>query len=270
MELATLGSPKELNLIETLPLKGFSRLGLAYDAFPTRGLKEQLFAASTENQLLAQVDPSVRCRLLDRAKLVQLDTETALSEPGERASYAYFFLDAVCALVSNFEDGRSIDVGMIGKEGMSDPTALFGGGVSLYRNTVRLKGWAIRTPMFVVTEEFKTNPTFRDQSLRFMGVFFHDIAQSAACNHSHTLNQRLCRWLLALCDRIGAREAVLTHEAIGRALGSTRADISRALGALRASRAIDLGRGKLQIVDRERLLRCSCECYPSTHRKSAF
>jgi CRP-like cAMP-binding protein len=103
--------------------------------------------------------------------------------------------------------------------------------------------------------------------LRYAHALFNQVAQSAACNHFHTLEQRCCRWLLMTHDRMQADESLLTQEFLAMMLGVQRTGVSRAAGALQDAGLITYTRGNVAILDRRSLKRLSCECYGVAKRE---
>jgi CRP-like cAMP-binding protein len=230
-------------------------------------LVHSLSTPNIANRILASLPSDEQSRILTHARFIRLERNTRISEVGARIAHCYFFIDAVANIVSSFEDGRSVDVGLIGIEGMSDVSVLLGGRESLHRTVVHVPGLAIRVPVADVLNEFQCGRRFQENALHFLHALFGQITQSAACNRSHLLNRRLSRWLLDLYDRIGPRQVEMTHELLAQILGTNRSDITRAMSLLRTARVIQMSRGKLQILSREMLLQSSCECYRAVQEK---
>lgn len=235
------------------------------ETFGSRSSWLNILSAAAQNSLLANLEPYAAAQLFGRARIVTLQPSVSLLDAGTEVTYAYFPLNAVCALVSSFEDGRCVEMGMIGPEGMIGAGALFGCRTNRQRVSIQIRGNALRVPISAVMELFEADVEFRSRILSFVHQLFDQVAQAVACNRTHLLNRRLCRWLLTLHDRIGVREVDITHEAIGQTLGANRSDITRAIAPLRTSRVVTMQRGKLVICDRHELLRRSCECYTAVH-----
>ena len=120
---------------------------------------------------------------------------------------------------------------------------------------------ALRVRVEVLVNEFNRDGPLRDLILRYMQALIWQISQSAACNRFHTVEERLCRWLLTSHDRIGAESVQLTQEALSHMLGATRPNVTDAAINLRTAGLIDYHHGNIRILDRVRLERAACECY---------
>jgi CRP-like cAMP-binding protein len=122
-------------------------------------------------------------------------------------------------------------------------------------------GSAFRMPSEQVCEEFRRNPFLRDLLLRYTNSFLVQISQSSICNCYHTLQERLCRWLLVAADALRSHNLLLTHDVIARLLGTRRASVTVAAGLMQRAGLIKMSRGRITILDRAGLEAMSCECY---------
>jgi CRP-like cAMP-binding protein len=126
---------------------------------------------------------------------------------------------------------------------------------------IQAEGHALRISTNDVQTEFRKGGKFRDLVLRYMHTLFTQVAQTAACNRLHSIEQRLARWLLLTQDRVASDEFVLTQDFLSRMLGVRRAGVSVAANTLKQAGLIDYRRGTMMVLDREGLERYSCECY---------
>ena len=146
---------------------------------------------------------------------VALAAGTVLYEPDEKIEHVYFLTDALVSIVSMNSEGSSVEIGLVGNEGMVGVPAILGG-VTPYRAIVQMAGDAFRIRGQRLCEEFQTNPFLRDLLLKYTNAFLIQIAQSSICNCYHTLQERLCRWLLVARDAVRSDVLVLTHDVIAR------------------------------------------------------
>jgi hypothetical protein len=153
-----------------------------------------------------------------------------------------------------------VEIGLIGSEGMVGVPAILGG-VAPYRAIVQMGGAAFRIRGRKIYEEFRKNAFLRDLLLKYTNVFLIQVAQSSICNCYHTLQERLCRWLLVARDAVQSDVLVLTHDVIARLLGTRRASVTVAAGLLQRAGLIKIGRGRITIRDAQGLAAISCECY---------
>jgi CRP-like cAMP-binding protein len=189
-----------------------------------------------------------------------------LTEAGQPSHHLYFPTTAVLSLVGITEAGGTVEVAVVGREGVASVSAALGQRRVPFRVVVQIEGLALRIPAAVVTRQLHV---CRDLHGRFLSYSFSVIAQvsqSAICNRFHTARQRLARWLLMTADRVGTVDLRLTHEFIAHMVGGPRSAVTEAASTLRASGAIDYRRGLLTITSLERLRQQSCECYEMVQR----
>jgi CRP-like cAMP-binding protein len=193
-----------------------------------------------------------------------------LSEPDSEVDYVYFPDDALISILSLNSDGSTLEIGLVGNEGMVGVHTILGGAAP-YRSVVQKSGGALRMRRRDIHAEFRRNSILQDALLKYTNAFLIQIAQSGVCNSYHTLQERLGRWLLVACECSQSRILPVTHEWLARVLGVRRASITVAAGRLRDSGVIRIRRGEITIIDLVGLRRISCECYlilqHSTRRK---
>jgi CRP-like cAMP-binding protein len=202
---------------------------------------------------------------LSRNKLPGLERVTlkrgaVLSEPDSEIDFVYFPDDALISILSLNTDGSTLEIGLIGSEGMVGVHAILGG-VAPYRAVVQKSGVALRMRRRDIHAEFRRNSTLQDVLLRYTNAFLIQIAKWGVCNSYHTLQERLSRWLLVAYECSQSKVLPVTHEWLARVLGVRRASITVAAGRLQQSGVIRIRRGEIVIIDLVGLKRISCECY---------
>jgi hypothetical protein len=160
-----------------------------------------------------------------------------------------------------FEDGASVEVGMVGNEGMFGVCVFLGSVSTPLEAVVQLPGDGMRMRADVLKREFQKGGRLQDLLLRYTQLFITQIAQTAACNRVHTVEVRLAKWLLMCQDRANSKDLALTHEFIATMLGTRRAGITEAANQLRGEGLINYRRGHVTVTDRDGLEALSCECY---------
>lgn len=174
----------------------------------------------TSNQILKALTSAEYERLAPSLEFVNLSVGEILCHADQPISYVYFPNRGTVSIISSFEDGRSVEVGMVGKEGMFGVCIILGSVSTPMEAQVQLPGDALRMRSDVLKKEFKKGGQLQDLLLRYTQAFITQIAQTAACNSKHTLDGRLARWLLMCQDRAHSKELKLTQEAISLMLGA--------------------------------------------------
>ena len=213
------------------------------------------------NRLLAALPREEYERLSPHLELVRLPPGKILYNAGEIVRYAYFPRGGMVSLLSITEEGRTIEVGMIGNEGMTGVPVILRSGMAPYQVMVQLAGNALRIRGDALREAFNRGGTLQDLLLRYTHSLLIQVAQSAACNRFHTVEERLCRWLLVSRDRVQTDTIQLTQEFISHMLGVPRTSVTMIAGALQKEGLIKYSRGRITLLDRRGLEAASCECY---------
>lgn len=214
-----------------------------------------------DNRLLAMLPEPVMSALRPSLARVQLEVGQVLAEDGVQQPFAYFPEDAVCSVMVYTEDGGSLEVGLIGPEGVVSTATFLSNGVSVGEVVVQQTGNAQRIPASVLRQAFEELPALRSILLRYTQAFMTQVAQSCACNSLHSIRQRSARWLLMMCDRVQAEEFDLSQGLMARMLGVGRPTVSLATGELRDASLIRFSRGRVAILDRLGLESSACGCY---------
>jgi len=173
----------------------------------------------------------------------------------------YFINRGIVSWLATLEDGNTVEAGVIGLEGLAGVSVLLGAPSTPNLALVQGELYASKISSGDLIGEFRRNGELNRLILRFMHSLFTQVAQTAACNRLHTLDQRLARWLLMMHDRINGDEFTLTQEFLSRMLGVRRAGVSVAANDLRHSGLIDYHRGNINVLNRRGLEAESCECY---------
>lgn len=213
------------------------------------------------NALLLALPRGEYERLSPHLELVRLTPGKILYNAGDAVRHAYFPKGGMICLLSTTEDGRTIEVGMIGSEGMAGIPIILQSGAAPYQVMVQLAGNALRIGRNVLGEEFNRGGKLRDLLLRYTHSLLIQVAQSAACNSFHTVEERLCRWLLVARDCVQTDTLHLTQEFLSQMLGVQRTSVTLIAGALQKKGLIRQSRGRITILNRRGLEAASCECY---------
>jgi CRP-like cAMP-binding protein len=219
-------------------------------------------SSPTANRILNALPRDEYERLALHLEYVKMSFGEVLCQPDETITHVYFPNSGTVSIVSTFEDGDRVEVGMVGNEGMFGICVVLGTLSTPLEAIVQMVGDGVRIPADVLRREFKKGGQLQDLLLRYTQAFITQIAHAAACNRSHEVNGRLAKWLLMCQDRSHSNSLELTHEFISEMLGIRRAGVTVAAGQFRQAGLISYSRGKITIIDRKGLEAASCECYP--------
>jgi CRP-like cAMP-binding protein len=218
-------------------------------------------APVSQNRLLAALPPEEIDRLAPQFQHVPLIFKEILFEAGDRIEFCYFPLNGVISLIASMEDGSSVEVGMVGKEGVTDVSVVLEGDISRHRGTVQHAGSALKLSAVAVRAELRRDAGLRSVLLRYTRFALAQATQSAACNRLHSVDRRCARWLLNMRDQVGADTFPMTHEFLAYMLGVRRSGVTVAAQALQQAGLVRYARGRLTILDGEGLEASACECY---------
>jgi CRP-like cAMP-binding protein len=214
-----------------------------------------------KNKILAALSDGEYQKLLPHLEAVDLPHGEVLYEMDGPVDYVYFPFNALISLVTQMTDGAIIEVGLIGNDGMSGVAALMGKETSPERAIIQIPDGGARAKFSVIKEEFKRGGELQLLLLAYARMLMRQVSQTAACNATHTTEERLSRWLLMCHDRVQSEELKLTQEFIAEMLGTRRATVSLAAMVLQTDGYIKYNRGQIKIVDRPGLEAFTCECY---------
>jgi CRP-like cAMP-binding protein len=214
------------------------------------------------NRLLAALPAADYTRILPSLTVVPLKLKDILHKPGEQIRDVYFPGGGFCSMLTVLEDGSMVEVATIGREGIVGVTAVLDG--TPVTSAAMVQGatdTCYRMKVDAFRREVDRHGAFHELMTHFAQALFGFVAQSTACNATHSVEQRLARWLLMAQDRMGSDEFPLTQEFVAMMLGASRPAVTLVAGTLQKAGLITYHRGHVTIVDRERLESASCECY---------
>ncbi|MBD2690278.1 Crp/Fnr family transcriptional regulator [Anabaena catenula] len=215
----------------------------------------------SNNKLLAALPKSDFEHLAPHLELVSLTSGQSIYEAEEPIKYVYFPGTAVISLLCTMDNGSSVEVGLVSKEGMVGIPVILGDDITNITAIVQVPGNALRIDADTLKTEFDRGVAIQDLLLRYVKTVYIEITQCAACNRLHTLEERLSRWLLTVSDRLNSNEFPLTQEFISHMLGVRRSGVTVAASTLSKAGMINYHRGNIKIINREALEASSCECY---------
>jgi CRP-like cAMP-binding protein len=215
------------------------------------------------NLLLASLPPEEFRQLAPRLKRVGLETGERLYEPEEAVTFIHFAEGGLLSLLSTMEDGASIEVGALGREGLGGVLVLLGADVAAHTAAVRVGANALRLRTAQARECFEQLPGFRARVLRYSRLLMSQVSQMTLCNTLHTVEQRLARWLMLARLRLDSATIPVTHEALSHMLGVRRSGVTVTVGALEQAGLVSHGRGFVRVEDAGGLAAAACECYPA-------
>lgn len=225
------------------------------------GSKRPVHVHLDKNTILRDLQGAARTAVTDAGELVNLKIRQTIYEPERPIADVYFPLDAIISIVAEMENGMMIEVGTIGREGLSAIPLLMGATSTANASYCQVPGLAMRVPVTVFRELMRTTPPFRQLLDRYLQAYVNMLGQLAACNRLHSIYERCARWLLMSRDRVDSDQIALTHEYLAMMLGTNRSGVSIAAATLQNAGYVSYARGKITILDRGGLESASCECY---------
>jgi CRP-like cAMP-binding protein len=213
------------------------------------------------NHLLAALPEAEWLRWLPQLEPVDLPLGNVLYESGNRLAHVYFPTTSIISLLYVMEDGASAEIAVVGYEGIVGISLFMGGESTPSRAVVQSAGQGFRLKADLMMQEFNRAGPVLHLLLRYTQALITQMAQTAVCNRHHSLDQQLCRWLLLSLDRLPSDELVMTQELIANMLGVRREGVTAAAGQLQQAGLIQYRRGRITVMDRERLEQRACECY---------
>jgi CRP-like cAMP-binding protein len=192
---------------------------------------------------------------------VNLPNHLVLHEAGGKLEFAYFPNRGLISLVVVMKDGRTAEAGVVGNEGFTGAPAAAGLSRGSLRAVVQITGDGFRVRAEALKNALKSSPRLQMLLNRYAAIRSMQIAQTAACNRLHGIEQRLARWLLMTQDRVASGSLRITHDFLATMLGTDRPSVSVAAGVLQRKGFIEYARGAVKIVNRKKLEASACECY---------
>jgi CRP-like cAMP-binding protein len=215
----------------------------------------------TGNWILAALPEDEFRHLAPHLQEVKLSLGQVIYEQGAPIIYAYFPVDSIISALHMMLDGSSIEVNLVGHEGVTGISALLGTGEAFNKWIAQVPGTAWRIDSQRLQDAFNHSGQLQRLLLLYTHALIKHMSQSVACNRLHQIEQRLCRWLLTIHDRVQRNDLRITHEFVARMLGVRRAGVTEALGTLQSAGMISLTRGQVTVLDRDGLEAAACECY---------
>jgi CRP-like cAMP-binding protein len=225
------------------------------------------FVAPGQNRLITVLSRDLQIRLLPRMEKITLPVKQLLYEPGQPLGHAYFPLSGVISLIITLKAGETVEVATIGNEGLLGTPLLLGTERSALKAVCQVSGQALKMRADNFKRSLEEHPEFNAVVRRYAQGLFDQIAQTTACNHVHSVQARMCRWLLMTHDRVGSDEFHLTQEFLAQMLGVRRPSVTVAAGLLQRAGLIRYQRGRIRIADRAGLEAGACECYETVRQE---
>jgi CRP-like cAMP-binding protein len=218
--------------------------------------------AALRNSLIEKLSPDDRAALLTASSPFDFKMGHVFLEAGDLVEYVYFVTGGIISAVAAMEDGRTVEVFMVGREGVTHPSAIGADSIRTFsRHAAQADGQSRRIEVSKLRELSHNRPGMRAIIAEYASGLQAELEQSGACNALHRADQRFAKWMLRCHDRIDGDTLNLTQEYLGSMLGSQRTTVNEAAQTLQKAGAITYSRGKITIVDRAALERIACECY---------
>jgi len=215
----------------------------------------------SHNRILAALPPVDFEALEQQLELVAMPLGQMLYEPGSPQRYAYFPTTAIASLHYVTESGASAETAGVGNKGVVGVSIFMGGNTTSSSAVVQTAGHGYRMERLRLKQGFSRAGLFQNLLLRYTQALMTQMAQTAACNRHHSVEQQLCRWLLLTMDRLPERELVMTQELVAGMLGVRRESVTETAGQLQSAGYIRYRRGHITVLNRDGLERHTCECY---------
>ena len=219
------------------------------------------------NFLLAALPDPEWQRWQSLLEKVEMPLGQVLYEPGTTLAHVYFPTTSIVSLLYVMENGASAEIAVVGNEGLVGISLFMGGESTPSRAVVQSAGHGLRLKAQLMKSEFERAGPVLHLLLRYTQALITQMAQTAACNRHHTLDQQLCRWLLLSLDRLRTNELAMTQELIANMLGVRREGVTEAALKLQQAGLISYARGRITVLDRAGLEERTCECYAVVKRE---
>jgi CRP-like cAMP-binding protein len=213
------------------------------------------------NKILLGIPDSEYGTVRPHLNFLDMPDHLRLHEPRVQIQYAYFPNSGMVSLVIVTAGGKSVEVGVLGKEGFAGAPLAVGLSRGISRAVVQIGGDGFRVAMTALQNVLRSTPQFQRLLTRYAVLQGMQVAQTAACNRLHTIEQRLARWLLLAQDRVDSGQLNLTHDFLAMMLGTDRPSVSLAASVMQKKCVIEYTRGAVKILNRKQLEGFACECY---------
>ena len=221
------------------------------------------------NRLLLALPARNLKRLMPELEHIRCQREQVLMDADSSLDHVFFPDSGVVSVVAVYEDGSIIEMATVGREGCTGVQAVFGAKSSSVRLLVQIPGSAAKMSRAAFTRAMKSMPAFRGLMYAYVQAFLEQVMVSVACNGAHSLKERLARWLLMMRDRTDGDVLPITQNLLAEMLGVQRPTVTNAAGELERAGLIERGRQQVTILDRQRLIEESCECYQLVRERVA-
>lgn len=225
------------------------------------------FVLPGQNRLLSSLPRDVQIRLLPRMEKISFSLKQILYDAGQPIAHVYFPLSGVISLLITLKGGETVEVATTGNEGVVGTSLLLGTERSSFKAVCQVTGQALKMRADAFRRSVEEHPELGALVRRYAQALVDQIAQTTACNHVHSVQARMCRWLLMTHDRVGADEFHLTQEFLAQMLGVRRPSVTVAAGLLQKAGLIRYQRGRIRITDRPALESGACECYETVRQE---
>lgn len=223
----------------------------------------------TDNRLLAALPSQVYQKLEPYLQRIELRQGQILNVAGEPDRYAYFPINSMISRVAILENGATTEIGVIGNNGMTGLPIILQTNQTFFSSIVQMSGDSLVITAERLQRELDNQRLLRRILMHYVQARMIQIGQTAACNRHHILEQRFARWLLTVRDAIQQDRFFLTHEFISQMLGVRRTGVTEIAGKFQKAGIIRYSRGKIEIIDRQKLEAVSCECYRTISQQTA-
>ena len=213
------------------------------------------------NRILLVLPPEVRERILRGSDHVEFRPGHVIYRENAAIEHVYFIKTGLVSLIQTVGDGRSVEIGAVGVEGLIGVFAIYGSDSALVDYVVQVPVKALRVSLKMLRNELLKYEAFRDIMHKYLFLLAKQLAQTAACNRLHSLEQRCCHWLLVAHDSALSDSFLLTHEFLALLLGVQRPSVSMTANGLQKRGLIHYTHGHITILDRAAIEQGSCECY---------
>jgi CRP-like cAMP-binding protein len=213
------------------------------------------------NRILLDLPTAESELVLPELEFVRLGVHHMLHETGDTLKSAWFCNSGMISILSVFPDGKSVEVGLVGKEGFVGLPLVAGFRSASTRAIAQIEASAFRIDSEKLARLLRQCPKMERSLQQFSQIMAMQVTQLAACNRLHEVVERLARWLLMCADRVGSNSVPLTQEFLGQMLGTRRSSVTVAAGMLQKAGLITYSRGDVQIIDRPGMEEAACECY---------
>jgi CRP-like cAMP-binding protein len=216
---------------------------------------------SVLNRVLLKLPDDEFLMIRPHLEFIDMPHHLSLHQPHRALRFAHFPNDGLISLVIELKDGKSVEAGLLGREGAAGLPGVLGLDRSALREIVQIAGSGFRVSVDTLRSILPSAPYLQKVLSRYAASLAMQVAQTAACNRLHKVEERLARWLLIAQDRIDSGTVPITHDFLATMLGTDRPSVSVAAGILQTRQILEYKRGSVKIVNRKKLEQFACECY---------